>query len=289
LVVLDRIFAGPLPVEIGEMHHAVDIAVETDEQAEFGYVLDLALDDRAGRMLLGEALPGILLDLLEAERDAPLGAIDFQNLHLDRFRGREDLARMHVLLRPAHFRDMHQAFDAVLEFDERTVVGDVGDAAPDLGADRILRRDPFPRILVELLHAERDALRLGIDADDLHLDRLADGENVGGMIDALPRDVGHMEQAVDAAQIDERAVVGDVLDHAVDHLAFGEVLNQLGALLGAGLFHDGAARHDDIAAAAVHFQDLEGLRHIHQRADITDRTDIDLTAGQEGHSAAEID
>ena len=29
---------------------------------------------------------------------------------------------------------------------------------------------------LELLHAERDALRLGVEADDLHLDRLADGE-----------------------------------------------------------------------------------------------------------------
>ena len=88
------------------------------------------------------------------------------------------------------------------------------------------------------------------------------------MIDALPRDVGDMEQAVDAAEIDERAVIGDVLDDAVDHLALGEILHDFGALLCAGLFQDGAARNDDVAAPAIHFQDLEGLRHIHERADI---------------------
>ena len=72
----------------------------------------------------------------------------------------------------------------------------------------------------QLLHAERDALRLRVEADDLHLDLLADGEGFRRMVDAPPGDVGDMQQAVDAAQIDERAVIGDVLDHAVEHLAF---------------------------------------------------------------------
>ena len=196
---------------------------------------------------------------------------------------------MHVLLGPAHFGDVDQAFDAVFQLHEGAVVGDVGDLALDLGADRIALGHDFPRILVELLHAERDALRLGVDADDLHLDRLADMQHVGGMVDALPGDVGDVQQAVDAAQVHEGAVVGDVLDHAIDHLAFGEVLHEFGALLGAGLFHDGAARHHDVAAAAVHLEDLEGLRDVHQRADVADRADVDLAAGQEGHGAAEVD
>ena len=80
------------------------------------------------------------------------------------------------------------------------------------------------------------------------------------MVDAPPGDVGDVQQAVDAAEVHERAVVGDVLDHAVDDLALFEVLHQLLALLGAGLFQDGAARDNDVAAAAVHLEDLERLR-----------------------------
>ena len=98
-----------------------------------------------------------------------------------------------------------------------------------------------------------------------------------------------MEQAVDAAQVDERTVIGDVLDDAVDHLALGQRLDQARALLGAGLFEHGAARHDDVAAAAVHLQDLERLRDVHQRGDVAHRADIDLRAGQEGHGAVEVD
>ncbi len=64
-------------------------------------------------------------------------------------------------------------FDARLQFHERTVVGDVRDAALELGADGVLGLDALPGIRLELLHAERDAVRLVVDADDLHLDRLA--------------------------------------------------------------------------------------------------------------------
>ena len=158
-----------------------------------------------------------------------------------------------------------------------------------LRADRILGGDAVPRIGLELLHAEADALRLGIDADDLHLHRVADVHDLARMVDAPPGHVGDVQQAVDAAEIDEGAVVGDVLDHAVDDLALFEAGHDLAALLGAGLFQHRAARDDDIAAAAIHLQDLEGLRHVHQRADVADRADVDLAARQEGHGAVEID
>src|SRR5262249_48535326 len=82
---------------------------------------------------------------------------------------------------------------------------------------------------------------------------------------------------------------GDVLDHTVDDLTLFEVLHQLLALLGAGLFEHRAARHHDVAAAAIHLQDLERLRHVHQRADIANGTDIDLRARQERDRAVEID
>ena len=47
----------------------------------------------------------------------------------------------------------------------------------------------------------------------LTLHRLADGQHLGRMVDAAPGDVGDMQQAVDAAEIDEGAVIGDVLHH----------------------------------------------------------------------------
>ena len=52
-------------------------------------------------------------------------------------------------------------------------------------------------------------------------------DHFGRMLDALPRHVGDVQQAVDAAQVEERAVVGQVLDHALDDRAFLQVVEQL--------------------------------------------------------------
>ncbi len=109
------------------------------------------------------------------------------------------------------------------------------------------------------------------------------------MADAAPGDVGDMQEAVDAAQIDERAVIGDVLHHAFDDLLFGQARHQRGAFLGTAFLEHGAARHHDVAAAAVHLEYLEKLRLVHQRPDIAHGTHIDLAAGQEGYGAVEID
>ena len=109
------------------------------------------------------------------------------------------------------------------------------------------------------------------------------------MVDAPPRHVGDVQQAVDAAEIDEGAVFGDVLHHAVDHLALVQPADQFGALLGERVFQHRAAGDDDVAAALVHLEDAEGLRRLHQRADVAHRAHVDLAARQEGHGAVEID
>src|SRR6185312_15259382 len=210
LVIVDDLLARKFPIEVGEVDHAVDVALEAEEQAELGLVLDLPLDHRTDRELLDEDLPGIAHGLLEAERDAALDGIHFKHLHFDFLRSRDDLARVHVLLGPRHLGDVDQAFDARLELDERAVVGDVGDTAVEAGVQRILRLDALPRIVQQLLHAERDAVRLVVDLDDLDLHGLTDGQHLGRVVDTPPGDVGDVQEAVDAAEVDERTVIGDV-------------------------------------------------------------------------------
>ena len=57
VVGLESLLTGLLPVEVGEVDHAVDIAIETDEDTELGLVLDLALDDGTRGVLMGEGFP----------------------------------------------------------------------------------------------------------------------------------------------------------------------------------------------------------------------------------------
>ena len=126
-----------------------------------------------------KGVPRVRHALLQPEADAALVLVDIKDDDFHLLAGGDDLAGMNVLLRPAHLGDVDQAFDARLQFDEGAVVGNISDTTEELGADRILQLDAFPRVGFKLLHAERNALRLGIEADHLHLHRLADLQRLG--------------------------------------------------------------------------------------------------------------
>src|SRR5579862_5241268 len=98
------------------------------------------------------------------------------------------------------------------------------------------------------------------------------------MLDASPRHVGDVQQPIDAAKIDEGAVIGEVLDGAAHHRPFLQIVHERVALGGEFLLDDRAARHHDIVALLVELDDLEFQRlafeitgvayrtHVHQRA-----------------------
>ena len=53
---------------------------------------------------------------------------------------------------------MDQTFDARLKLHKRAVISDVGDLAGEARAHRIFGGNAFPRIGLQLFHAEADAL-----------------------------------------------------------------------------------------------------------------------------------
>ena len=271
------------------MRHTVDLAIQTDEQTKLGDVTHFAFDFGADRVMCEEVRPWIFHALLEAQRNTTLVGIGVEHHDFDLLRGGNDFARMHVFLGPAHLGDVYQTFDTGFEFNESAIIGDVGNATFELGTVRVFAFDAFPRIGLELLHTQRDTLRFSIEADHLDFHRLADLQGLGRVVDALPCNVGDVQQAVDAAQVHERTVIGDVLDHTLEDLTLFEVLHQFRTGFRAGLFKHRTARHNDVVARLVHLEDLERLRGAHQRRDIAHRTDVDLAARQEGHGARKID
>src|SRR3546814_5738102 len=82
------------PCDVRNVDHAIDVAVETNEQAEFGGVLDFAFDHAANRVTVSKAVPRIGLCLLEAQRNAALVFVHFQHHDVDFLAGGHDLARM---------------------------------------------------------------------------------------------------------------------------------------------------------------------------------------------------
>ncbi len=131
------------------------------------------------------------------------------------------------------------------------------------------------------LWPERDALGRRIVLEHDHVDLVVHLEQLGRMADAAPRHVGDVQQAVDAAQIDERAVVGDVLDDALEHLAFGEGLERVLLLLGVLFFEERLARQHDVAALLVDLDHAHAQFLAAQRVEVPHGTDVDLRTGQE--------
>ncbi len=77
------------------------------------------------------------------------------------------------------------------------------------------------------------------------------------MLDAFPRQVGNVQQAIDTAQVYERTVIGNILDHALNDLAFLEVSQQRLSLSRHFCLDDGTPRHHHVVTLAIEFDDLE--------------------------------
>src|SRR5690606_16179939 len=162
LVIADGFLARQVPGDVGQVNQAVDAAIQADEDAEIGNRLDLAGEAVALLVCRGELLPRVRHALLHAAADAAAFLVDGEPHDFDFVADLHDLARVDVLVGPVHLGHVHEAFHAFLDLDERTVVGEVGDAAEDAGADRVTAGNAFPGIIAELLETQRDAVALAV-------------------------------------------------------------------------------------------------------------------------------
>jgi hypothetical protein len=108
------------------------------------------------------------------------------------------------------------------------------------------------------------------------------------MVDVAPGELRDVDQAVDAVEVDERAEVDDVGDLALDLDAGREPVEDLLTRLLALLLEHGAARQDDVVAAAVELDHLAQQRLVAVLLEILDAADVDQRRGQEA-AHAEVD
>ena len=130
------------PAQVADVDEAVDSVFDFDEGAELGEIADAAFDGRAHGILVVQRIPRVGGQLPHAERDAAFGRIDADHDAIDLVAHVDELRGMLHALRPGHFADVDEAFDALLEFDEGAVIGNADDAAVDVRAHGIavLRR-----------------------------------------------------------------------------------------------------------------------------------------------------
>ena len=108
--------------------------------------------------------------------------------------------------------------------------------------------------------------------------------------DPAPRHVRDVQQPVDSAEVDERTVLGEVLDDALDHLSLFELVEGLLFQLGPLLLQQDPAGQHDVAALLVELDDLEPMGLADECVQVAHRPQIHLRPGQESlHAAPDCD
>ena len=167
-----RHFSSPRHVRY--VQETVDPIINLNEGTVVGEIAHHALHNGVWGIVGSHFLPRILLGLLHAQRDFLLLFVDGKHNHLHLIAGLHELTRMADALGPTHLADMHQAFDAILEFDECSIAHHVYDRTIADRGHRILVGDLGPWAGGALLDAEGNFFTLTIDVQHLHFKFLID-------------------------------------------------------------------------------------------------------------------
>ena len=198
-----------------------------------------------------QSIPGIRGELPHSQRDASLLRVHIKNHALDLISNIDQLRGMLHALGPGHLADVNQPFDSLLQLYERAVVGNADHSPGNVRAYRIAVRSIQPRVRSELLESQRNALLVFVKLQHFHLDLIAYVHQVAGMREPPPGHIGNVQQAINAAEVDERAVFSKIFDYSREHRALFQMLQRFGFLLVLFLFQNLLARDDDVAALLV--------------------------------------
>src|ERR1700722_4893628 len=176
-VTLLEFLAGMLdpfgPTDVADVNQAFHALFDFYEGAKICQIANAPRDNRSDRVFFGRGTPGISEGLLQPERNTALLGFYFENDHVDFVAGLHHLRRMLGALGPAHFADVHQAFDAGLNLNESSVVSDTHNFPLHPRANRKTFGNCGPGIGQKLFTPERNALLVFVEFQNLNFQVIA--------------------------------------------------------------------------------------------------------------------
>src|SRR5581483_2445188 len=157
-----------------------------------------------------------------------------------------------------HLGNVDQAFDVALEAGERTELRQARDHTFDELANAEFFDARLPRIIGQCAERKADAFLFLVNVDDFDFDFLTHLQNFTGMLNAIPRKFGEMNQAIRAVDVDECAKIRKTCNAACVHFADFEFINHTLFERLAGFGRGGALGKNQAAAFTVHFHDADG-------------------------------
>src|SRR5258708_20501110 len=189
------------PAQVADVHQPVDAIFDFNEGAKVGQVADPAFHDSSCGIALGKMFPGILEQLLHAQRNTTVAGIDAENDGLDFVARLDQLRGMLHPLGPGHLGDVHQPLNALLQLNKRAVVGHAEHPATYPGANGIALDGVEPGIRRELLEAQGNTLLITIELENLDLDLVTDVYKIAPVDKPPPGHIRNIQQAMQAPQV----------------------------------------------------------------------------------------
>src|SRR4029077_10933317 len=190
---------------------------------------------------------------------------------------------------PGQLRNVQQALDAVADLEEGAVLLDLCNLALHDGAGREALLDVIPGVLAQLAEAEGDPRCLRIQLDDLDLYVLSHLEHIANVGDAVPGELGDMDQTVGGAQVDERAIGRQSGHLALDLVADLQLFEESAALARAVRVQGRLLADDQAVALAIDLEDLHADTLADQLLEIRAIGAGDLGGRQKAAQAQDVD
>src|SRR5262249_32264438 len=140
----------------------------------------------------------------------------------------------------------------------------------------------------ELLQPQADLAAFAGDLEHGHLDRLAGLDHAGRVLDPRPGHLADVQQAVDAAQVDEGAKVAHGAHHALADLGLGHFPPELLAVLLALALQQRPAADDQVALLRVDLDDLAAQPLVDVLVRVLDAVQVDLADRHEAADAVDV-
>ena len=137
---------------------AIDAARRTTEDTEIGNRLDRALHLVALLVVLRELFPRIGQTLLHAQADTTTVFVDLEDHHFNFIAQSNNLGWMERSCWSSPFPKRVPDLRYLFDFNERTVVGQVGHLTEQTGALRVATAQTDPRIVAQLFQPQRYAV-----------------------------------------------------------------------------------------------------------------------------------
>ena len=278
-----------VPGKVADMYKTFDSVFEFSEYAEGGDVTDGSGLMAADGIALADVLPRVGNELLQTEGHLAGLAVEGKNLCLNFVADLEEVLGDAETGAPAHLGNVDKTLNAGHNLYECTVVGDENDFTLDFVANLEVGIKSLPRMCGKLLETEGDSLLLLVEVEDDDLDLLIESNNLFGIADTAPGEVGDVDETVHAAEVDEYAVVGDILDGTFENLALFKLADDFALLLLEFSLEESLMGNDDVAELLIDLDNLEVHGLVDECIVVTDRLDVDLGTGEEGLDTEYVD